>query len=160
MTLFRENRRCRLYLSFLAGASRWRRMQERQQKQALRWWWVHPIGQLRRTVGEFHNFYHQLRQYPDKFFKYFRMITSSFDLLLSKVSPQLRKTSLRPAILPDERHVVTLRYLARKQSFRALGFSFCIAYSTISLIVRECCDVIWTALKDNYMRCPSTPAEW
>uniref|UniRef100_A0A914W427 Transposase Helix-turn-helix domain-containing protein n=1 Tax=Plectus sambesii TaxID=2011161 RepID=A0A914W427_9BILA len=88
------------------------------------------------------------------------MTTSSFDLLLSKVSPQLRKTSLRPAILPDEHLVMTLHYLATGQSFRALGFSFRIAYSTISLIVRECCNVIWTALKDNYMICPSTPAEW
>uniref|UniRef100_A0A914V4L2 DDE Tnp4 domain-containing protein n=1 Tax=Plectus sambesii TaxID=2011161 RepID=A0A914V4L2_9BILA len=160
MTPFRENHRRRVYLSFLAGASHWLRMRERQRKRATRRWWVHPIGQLRQTVGEFHHLYRQLRQYPDKFYEYFRMSPASFDLLLSKLSPQLRKTSMRPAISTEERLVVTLRYLATGQSFRALGFSFRIAYSTISLIVRECCEAIWTVLKDEYMRCPSTPAEW
>jgi hypothetical protein len=160
MVPFREKQKRHLFLHLLAGAAHWLPMRARQRKRTQRRWWVHPIGQLRRTLGEYHHLFKQLRQHPRKFHEYFRMSPASFDLLISKVSHQLQKTSIRPAIRPEERLVVTLRYLATGHSFRALGFSFRMANCTIGLIVKECCTAIWNELKFQYVKCPSTAAEW
>ena len=62
--------------------------------------------------GEFYTLYPDLRHYPAKFFQFYRMSVTRFDLLLSKVAPRLRKkaTNLRQQISPEQMLVLTLRY--------------------------------------------------
>lgn len=61
--------------------------------------------------GQFHVMYHSLKEYPEKFFKYFRMSPQSFDELLNEIREDITKenTHLRLSISPEERLTVTLR---------------------------------------------------
>ncbi|KAJ8935151.1 hypothetical protein NQ314_012969 [Rhamnusium bicolor] len=73
--------------------------------------WVHPINSERLLYGKFHTLHFKLKQYPDKFFAFYRMSVSSFEELLSLVGPSIKKedTQLRCAISEEERLSVTLR---------------------------------------------------
>jgi len=122
--------------------------------------WVRDIYRDRETFGEYHHLYPQLREDEDKFFEYFRMSIATFDLLLSKISHRLQKRSIRQAITPEERLVLTLRYLATGNSFASLSFSFRIAKCTVCLIVRECCRIIVEELGPQYQKFPTTTEEW
>ena len=44
--------------------------------------WVHPLVSQRLLKGQFHQLFDDLCEYPDKFWKYFRMSKKSFDELL------------------------------------------------------------------------------
>lgn len=131
-----------------------------QQRKGERRFWVHNIYKSRTTHGEFHHLFDDLRKDDDKFFEYFQMSPSTFDLLLSKVEDSLRKASIRPSISPLERLAVTLRFLATGSSFASLSFSYRMARCTISKIVRECCQVLWEKLNEDYLKFPSSPEEW
>ena len=41
-----------------------------------------------------------------------------------------------------------------------LSFSFHIGRSTMGVILRETCKAIWKVLQSEYMKAPSTKAEW
>nr|CAI5824179.1 unnamed protein product [Callosobruchus analis] len=43
------------------------------------------------------------------------------------------------------------RYLTTGSSYRSLGFSYRIGFSTVGAIVRECCEEIWKTLQPIYM---------
>ncbi|CAG2238694.1 unnamed protein product [Mytilus edulis] len=69
-------------------------------------------------------------------------------------------TNMRTCITAEERLSLTLRYLATGESYRSLSYSFRIAPSTVCSIIPEVCDALYQALKDTYMKVPSTPEEW
>ena len=73
--------------------------------------WVHPINENRYIKGEFYTLYQELRQYPEKFFRWYRMSMEQFDFLLGKLKPGLQKqnNNYRDSICAEERLVVTLR---------------------------------------------------
>lgn len=75
-------------------------------------WWVHPIIDDRLTMGSFVTLYPKLREYPPKFFNYFRMSSASFDELLSLVKDHLSPCEyvVRDGVSPEEKLVVMLRY--------------------------------------------------
>ncbi|CAG4995266.1 unnamed protein product [Parnassius apollo] len=52
---------------------------------------VHEINKNRQINGEFFNLYEELRLYPRKFFEYTRMSVSTFDYVLSKISPKITR---------------------------------------------------------------------
>lgn len=70
--------------------------------------WVHPIPRTRLQFGQFHTLYHKLRSYPDKFFRFLRMSTRSFDELLCEIGPIISKTDtvMRKTISAEERLVI------------------------------------------------------
>jgi len=75
-------------------------------------YWVHPLNQDRINIKkQFFKFYNDLRDYPDKFFEFYRMSVPSFDELLSKVILLISKqnTSFRESISAEERLTITLR---------------------------------------------------
>lgn len=74
-------------------------------------YWVHPINSDREEANKFNMFYENIRCYSDKFFEYYRMTISSFDELLEKIRPFIKKenTVFRNAISPEERLTITLR---------------------------------------------------
>ncbi|GBO09216.1 hypothetical protein AVEN_191809-1 [Araneus ventricosus] len=83
-----------------------RRRRRRQRK-----YWVHPIVSERTIKGKFALLHSQLKEYPDKFFEYYRMPIASFEILLSKVEDSIRKsdTVMRNCLSAEEKLAVTLR---------------------------------------------------
>ena len=73
------------------------------------------------------------------------------------VSPLITKqgTSLRQTIPAGERAAVTLRLLASGESQQSLSFAYRIGKSTLSRILRETCDAIFSVLKDPYLKPPT-----
>lgn len=116
-------------------------------------YWVHPLYTERLFKGKFYTIYSELRQYPPKFFNYFRMSINSFDELLALVGPVIthQDTRFRKAIPAEERLTVTLRYLASGASFNALSFEYLIGATTLRNIVNSTCQSIWEALQPLYM---------
>ena len=90
------------------------------------------------------------------------MTPQRFEHLLSLVAPLISKTStkLRSPISVAERLTLTLRYLATGDSQQSQSFNFRVGRSTVSGIIRETCDAIWTQLHDTYLPTPKTPQEW
>ena len=82
----------------------WRRMQNR------RTMWVHPFNQQRPRKSEFINLYKDIRQYPDKFFRMYRMYPNQFDYLLDLLRENLEKktTNYREPVSAECRLVITL----------------------------------------------------
>ena len=73
------------------------------------------------------------------------------------VSPLITKqgTSLRQTIPAGESAAVTLRLLASGKSQQSLSFAYRISKSTLSSILRETCDAIFSVLKDPYLKPPT-----
>jgi len=74
-------------------------------------YWVHPIWNDTLMKGQFYTLHEELRNYPKKFFGYYRMSVKSFDMLLELLKPTItyQNTNMRLAIPPEERLAVTLR---------------------------------------------------
>lgn len=90
------------------------------------------------------------------------MSKERFDHLLWLVSPLITKqdTRFRKAIPANERLALTLRYLASGESQVSLSFQFRLGRSTVSQIISECCEAIFTVLSERYLRSPRSPNEW
>ena len=85
------------------------------------------------------------------------MSPERYDHLLRLVSPFITKedTNLREAILTGERLAVALWFLASGESQQSLSFAYRIGKSTLSRILRETCDAIFSVLKDPYLKPPT-----
>lgn len=71
--------------------------------------WVHPWNLRRPIDGEFVRICVPLRNYPEKFYKYFRMGVSTFHYILDNIKCSITKRSRRAPVGPAERLAVTLR---------------------------------------------------
>ncbi|XP_025192609.1 uncharacterized protein LOC112592671 [Melanaphis sacchari] len=92
----------------------YKRMQQCKERKKIvtnRRWWVHPLNLKRPQEGQFKVTFSVLRQYPEEFFKDFRMSVSSFDNLLTLIGEHVRKqnTVFRLTIPPEERLAAKLR---------------------------------------------------
>ncbi|XP_029342534.1 uncharacterized protein LOC107884642 isoform X2 [Acyrthosiphon pisum] len=114
-----------------------------------------------KKIGQFTTFFENIRQYPDKFFEYYRMWISSFDELLKTLRPHITKntTEFRNPISAEERLTITLRYLSTGTCFAVLKFDFCVGRITIGVIVKDTCKVIWSTLNSKEMPKP-TKEDW
>ena len=95
-------------------------------------------------------------------YRYLRMSPERYGHLLRLVSPLIKKqdTNLRKAILAGERLAVTLRFLASGESQQSLSFAYRIGKSTLSCMLRETCDAIFSVSKDPYLKPPSSKDDW
>lgn len=95
-------------------------------------------------------------------FRYMRMSPESFDCLLSKVGPLIRKqvTKFRQPISPSERLALTIRYLASGDSQQSMSFSYRISKTCVSNIIQETCQAIWDALSYEYLQTPTSADDW
>jgi len=73
-------------------------------------WWVRPMNLLRDDL-HFSTFVEELKNDADLFFRYTRMTLEIYNNLLEKLSPFLVKTSFRKPLTPEQRFLITLRYL-------------------------------------------------
>ncbi len=76
-----------------------------------RQWWVNPMNTVRDERGEYLDVVVELRKYPKRFHRYFRMSVEQFDILLDCLKNSIRKktTNWRKPIPPEIRLAVTLR---------------------------------------------------
>uniref|UniRef100_A0A915EUG9 Transposase n=1 Tax=Ditylenchus dipsaci TaxID=166011 RepID=A0A915EUG9_9BILA len=97
----------------------------------------------------------ELKQHAEKFHSYMRMNLSEFNNLLAVVTPWLTRRSIRTPINPEERLMLTLRFLATGEAFRSLSFQFRLGVSPVSKMAATCC-AIFNALKTDYLQVPAT----
>jgi len=82
------------------------------------------------------------------------MNSSSFDVLLKKVEPKIKKqdTHMRKSITAEERLSATLRFLATGRSYEDLKFSCGISTASLSILIPETCKAIYEVLKEEFMK--------
>lgn len=119
--------------------------------------WVRDWLLKRCTDGAYEKSLREFREVDNQKFlfkNFLRMDEPTFNELLSKISPLIKKndTVMRKAIPACERLAVTLRFLASGDTFKSLSVVFRIAPNTISLIIPEVCDAIYKTLKDEYLQ--------
>ena len=90
------------------------------------------------------------------------MSPDRFQHLCSLVGPYItkQKTNFRKPISAPQRLALTLRFLATGESQQSLSFSYRIGRSTVSKIVSETSLAIFHALRDPYLKTPTTEEEW
>ena len=90
------------------------------------------------------------------------MFPERLEHLLSIVGPYITKRECRSRkpISPEERLVITLRYLATGDSQQSQSFNFRVGRSTVCGIIKETCAAIWLALKDTYLKFPEKEEDW
>jgi hypothetical protein len=79
------------------------------------------------------------------------MSPERFEHLLSLVGPLIRKP-----ISPQEKLILTLRFLATGDSQQSQSFAFRLGKATVSNAIFETTQAISIALKDIYLQCPSS----
>ena len=123
--------------------------------------WISKIFQDRERHGEFQRLVHVLRLFDNEYFiKNFRMCPEKFERLLSRVGPYIAKSSKRrPTTAPDERLIVTLRYLATGDNQFTIASSYRISPTAVGRIIRETTGVLWDVLC-GYMTPPSHQKDW
>ncbi|XP_046862866.1 protein ANTAGONIST OF LIKE HETEROCHROMATIN PROTEIN 1-like isoform X2 [Xenia sp. Carnegie-2017] len=137
-----------------------RQRRKRRNKYKKRFW-IEDILKRRKELGEYHRLIQEMRlNDPESFYQYFRMTPSRFDLLLGLVGPYLKKNSLyREPVSPEERLAVTLRFLATGDSQQSIAFSFRLGHGTVTKIVEESSEALWSALQP-FIKPPTTTSEW
>ena len=75
-------------------------------------YWVHPINQMGKDLGEFNTLYKDLRKYPDRFYTYYRMNTEQFDTILAQTQHLIYKpnSKWRRSITLEEKLAKCIRY--------------------------------------------------
>ncbi len=98
----------------------------------------------------------------EKFVNTFRMTPDTLEQLLEKIRPQIEKqdTMMRAAVPAKVRLMITLRYLTSGANYRVLEDIFRVDFTTISKIIPDVCNALWTGLAKEYVICPSSPKEW
>ena len=83
-------------------------------------------------------------------------------MILSKIGESITKKHTRSGrpIPPQEKLVVTLRFLITGESFNSLMYQFRISKSAISIFVPEVCEAIFDILSPEFLRFPETAEEW
>ncbi|XP_067006617.2 uncharacterized protein [Anabrus simplex] len=119
--------------------------------------WVHETNLRREEKGEYHNLVRELNAHPERFQMYFRLNKEEFNYLHNLIKDEIvgQNTQFREAISTEQKLAVCLRYLATGSSFRSLGFSYRLGFSTVRKIVIEVCNAIWNKLAPIVMPEPT-----
>ena len=90
------------------------------------------------------------------------MTTNRFEHLVKLVAPLIEKrtTRFREPISASQRLALTLRFLATGESQQSLSFSYRVGKATVCKIVSETSLAIYNALKQPYLKHPSSKEEW
>lgn len=117
--------------------------------------WVKDWVNKRDEEGCYSKLMNELQNNEPKLYRNFvRMCSNDFNYLTKLITPFVQKkdTPMRKAIPVGERLALTLRFLATGESFMSLQYLFRIPQSTISKIIPEVCKVIYTVLKNDYLK--------
>ncbi|XP_049958782.1 uncharacterized protein LOC126475184 isoform X1 [Schistocerca serialis cubense] len=93
------------------------------------------------------------------YINFLRVGENTFQYLHSEVTPHItmQNTHLRTAVSAGDRLTVILHFLATGQS---LQYSTQIPQCTLTKIIPEMCEAIYKALKDQYVKVPTSREEW
>lgn len=118
---------------------------------------LHRRSQLR----GFHQRLQVLRLDDRRFQRFFRLSSTQFEELLSRVGPRitLQDTNCRRSVSTEEHLSICLRYLVTGDSYRNIADSFKVNVSTVSDIVPTVLAAIWDCLVQEFMPVP-TAADW
>ncbi|XP_049763762.1 uncharacterized protein LOC126263687 [Schistocerca nitens] len=118
--------------------------------------WIHPINSDRH-LGEFFSLHEELKNYPEKFYSYYRMNHNTFQYVLQNIQDKISKqnTNFRRSITAEEKLCITIRYLSTGISFHALASSFRLGVSTVSVLVKDVCMAIWESLAPIHLPTPT-----
>ncbi|KAM7293088.1 hypothetical protein ISCGN_026218 [Ixodes scapularis] len=125
--------------------------------------WTSQWLQRAHQQGAYENLMRELAlEDSEAYRRWIRMDTGSFEELLARVRPLIEKrdTNFRLCVPAGERLAITLRYLATEDSQTSLQYHFRRAHNTVSNIVADVCPAIYTVLRDDFLKVPSSPAEW
>ncbi|KAK4318011.1 hypothetical protein Pmani_010963 [Petrolisthes manimaculis] len=118
-----------------------------KKKKKARRHWVKP-WMARKSKNVFNNLLKEMcLEDQQAFYDYHRMHRKNFAEFLELVSPAQRLS-------------ITLRYLATGESRRSLEFQYRTSHCLISSIIPETCDAIFTSLKNDYLKLPTSSEEW
>lgn len=125
---------------------------QKQARRQRRVWckeWLRRRGELESHATIFR----ELHDKPeDGFSHYIRMDVNSFHTLLAKVESYITKqdTNLRQSMCAEARLEATRRFLSCGCSYTALQYSTRMSQQSLSLIIPETCQAIYTALRDDF----------
>ena len=120
--------------------------------------WSKQIYLNRKQKGSFYQTFMELYQGNDDdmydFFTYTRMPPWMFDDILKKITPIIVKQEsfMREAIPPAARLEATLRFLITGIPYTQLQFYTRISNQSLSKIIPEVCEAIYTVLKEDYLK--------
>ncbi|XP_053982794.1 uncharacterized protein LOC128878533 [Hylaeus volcanicus] len=123
-------------------------------------WWMRAIFKERARAP----LLDQLQMENGSGFRNFsRMTRSDFEFLTNSIGAKIARkdTFFRQSISITDRLLITLRFLATRDSFQSLSYMFRVSKQCISLIVPDVCEALIDALKDvvkektNFPRCVS-----
>ena len=99
----------------------------------------------------------QIREYPERFFSYFRINPETFDYILNSIKHKIQRlnTNIRVAIDPRTRLYVTLHFLSSGSSYQTIAMHYALGRSTVSAIVIDTCEAIISVLGPLYLKVPS-----
>uniref|UniRef100_A0ABD2WFE8 DDE Tnp4 domain-containing protein n=1 Tax=Trichogramma kaykai TaxID=54128 RepID=A0ABD2WFE8_9HYME len=86
------------------------------------------------------------------------MNISTFEYILNNIEKFLLKNWCNlhnQPIRPEEKLVITLRFLVTGLSFTSLSFSFKIGKSTVHSIIHECLEILWLVMQPKHMAIPT-----
>ncbi len=102
--------------------------------------WVRKVYTERENKDEYHNLVKELMLYDNEhFFSCFRMNKTTFEKLLTWLSPNIKKqtTKMRQPISPAERLFVCLRYLVTGEAQATIAASYRMSPSVVGRIVEK-----------------------
>lgn len=128
-------------------------LKEKERKETnLRRIWVAPIfsEKRRNEQGASNNLIKEIKNTDlEKFFEFMRMDTEAFNELLKIIEPNITKqNAVRNSVPATTRMEICLRYLAQGDTMQYLSFAFRGTTNTVSKIVAETFQAIWSGLKD------------
>ena len=90
------------------------------------------------------------------------MSKDNFDHLLDLVTPHIKKqdTNMREAVEPGLKLAVTLHHLAEGASHCSIAAHYRLGRSTVSQIIYDTCEALYTVLQPVYMPVPSSADDW
>ena len=129
-----------------------RRNKKKRKKRSV---WVKPWLKRREERGVFNTLLQEFRlEEGMEYKKFLRMSPETFDELLGLIEDAILKqnTVMRDSISPKVKLAATIRYLSTGASYADLQHMFRIHKSTLSKIIPEVCEAIYSRLKEHYLK--------
>jgi hypothetical protein len=126
-------------------------------------YWVRPWIERRVQFGFYHQLMQELRiEDSATFTNFLRMPPHIFDELLTILYDHLVKktTKMRDPLEPGLKLAMTLRHLATGATYTSMQYGWRVPPNTISVVVREVCNVINQVMRQQYVKCPVVADEW
>ena len=126
--------------------------------------WVRKIYSERKQKGEFNMLVKDLRLHDELyFFKYFRISPTTFEELLTWITPHIQKqeTTIKKPISSRERLCVALRYLVTDDAQVTIVANYLMSPAIVGRIISETCKEIWDELiNKGYLDHPNSEHDW